>query len=347
MLASQLMRALLVALTLTVLPACAAIAQAPRGAPSASDARAVCSAVAEGRAQFLEVVGNQGGRDYEGWTSLDVDNDGAVDEIAIVSDGSSGTPGIQVRGRPQGGYLDSQYSSGDEAYGPWAGQIELVRHHGRIYEVFYSDRQTHDFPVYVAIHLPHDVGQWVCGFESAAPLPPLTPLRADAAPICEAIEQRLAYTAEDFPFTPTEDVGRAPGELVLGAGRVDFMNDGAPRSLRQMEYASGAGAGFDAYFYDLSNPQGSEAALLAALQAPDATRGLPGCHGNVARFHRVNGVVVFEQRFPGERPQRLDQHFWWVSRIEGGQMVRLCEARPFVVTPRAIKYNPALYPQAG
>src|SRR5262245_30080747 len=101
------MRVLLLVLALGV-AACAAVAQSSNGAPSFSEARAVCRAVAEGRAEFLDVAGGYDVRDEETWSAVDVDNDGTPEDVAILFGGTSHTPAI-VRREPAYTGFESQY----------------------------------------------------------------------------------------------------------------------------------------------------------------------------------------------------------------------------------------------
>jgi hypothetical protein len=346
---------------LVVVAACTAVAQTRTSdGPSLAEARAVCQAVASGDATFVDVARGYDLSEEEAWTAVDVDNDGTPEDIAILTGGTSHTPGIMLRETPgaPSDYINSSYGDDESgrSFGPWSGQLQLVRSGGRIYEVFYSDADTEDYPVYVAIHLPNHVDRWVCAFRSEAPTPRLAPVagRENAAPVCAAVAARLHSTEEDFAFSPVEEQYLLETRF-YAEGRVDVMNDGRPRNLRRLRLESGAGPGCGTEYYDLSDPQGSEATALRGLQsmdeAPDRypvrlANGYAACHGNVARFHRIDSAVVFEQRFPGAQPQRHDQELWWVSRVENGQAVRLCEATAFERTPRTIDYNPVLYPSA-
>ena len=356
------MRSLVLVLFLGCAACAAVIAQpaGPAGVPSFRDAQAVCRAVAEGRADFVDVATGYEFREEEEWTSVDVDNDGTPEEIAILVGGTSRTPGIVRRtgeGAPyEDRYIESDY---DDEFGPWSGQLALVRSNGRIYEVFYSDAATRDYPVYLAIHLPGGEGRWLCSFQSAAPPPRLTPLRADAAPLCAAIEQRRTSIAAPAPMS-LDDRDAGLDHFVRPEGAVDFMNDGRPRDLLRVLHASEAGAGCGTEFLALAEGyrpyerrEETEAIALAELQTMNRdnlyvrlANDYGACHGNVAQFHTIDGSVVFEQRFPGERPQRHDHEFWWVARVENGRAVRLCKATAFEPRPRTIAYNAALYPRA-
>lgn len=351
------MRFLLLTLVLGF-AACAAVVRTPGNAPSFSEARAVCRAVAEGRVEFLDVASGYEFREEEQWTSVDVDNDGAPEDVAILFGGTSRTPAIILR-EPEFASLESHYEDADRTLGAQDGQLLLTRSGGRVYEAFYSDAATTDYPVYVAIHLPGGEGRWLCAFQSAAPPPRLTPLRSDAAPLCAAVERRRTDADNTAPMS-LEDRDVGLDHFARAEGAVEFMNDGRPRDLIRVLRASGAGAGCDTEFLALAEDyrpyaelDSAEAIALAELQTMNRdnlnvrlANGYGACHGNVARFHRIDGSVVFEQRFPGERPQRHDHEFWWVSRVENGQAVRLCEATAFNPRPRAIEYNSTLYPNA-
>lgn len=333
------------------------LAQADSAEPSLRDARAVCRLVAEGRATFIDVpYGDAYGEVEDSPTaSVDIDNDGDNDAVQIRSGGTSRTPWIESTEE----IFESSFSDGERVYGPWGGQLRLLRHRGRVYEVFYSDASTLDFPVYVGIHLPNAVNRLVCSFESAGRLPRLraTEGHEDAAPTCDAVEARLRSDTDDFPFTAVEARRGAIMESEVEAEAiVDFMNDGAPHRLAHAFYFSGAGPGCDAKYYQLVDPEAPEgvARLLYDLQTNEPggrypvrlSNGYAACHLNTVRFHRINGSVVLEQRFPGERPQRHDQQFWWVSRVENGEAVRICEATDFNAAPRAVQYGSQFYPQA-
>lgn len=331
------------------------MAQADRVEPSLRDARAVCRLVAEGRAEFIDVPYGSAYGEETATAQIDIDNDGDDDAVQILSGGTSHTPWIQSTEE----IFESDFSDGEHSFGPWSGQLRLLRHRGRVYEVFYSDAATLDFPVYIGIHLPDAVNRLVCWFDSASPLPRLraTEGHEAAAPICEAVEARLRSDADDFPFTPVAARPGAIGESeVESEAVVDFMNDGTPHRLAHSFYFSGAGPGCDAKYYQLADPDGPEgvARPLYDLQTTEPegrypvrlSNGYAACHLNAPRFHRINGSVVLEQRFPGERPQRHDQQFWWVSRVENGEAVRICEATVFNAAPRTIQYGSQFYPQA-
>jgi hypothetical protein len=141
---------------------------------------------------------------------------------------------------------------------------------------------------------------------------------------------------------------------IRAEGRIDVMNDRTPRQIRRLKLVSGAGPGCDTNYYDMPDASPAEAEAMRGLQSMERAEvrypvrlanGTAACHGNLARFHRIEGSVVFEQRFPGAQPQRPDQEMWWVSRVEDGQAVRLCEATEFAHAPQTIQYNDALYPE--
>jgi hypothetical protein len=321
--------------------------------PTAADVEGVCQAVAEGRADVIDVPVGYVFNDHEN-AAVDVDNDGTPEQVAILHGGTSNTPAIYVTdasGRSEN--IESEYRDGNNGLAPWSGQLKLIRHGGRVYEAFYRNET---YPVYVAIHLPRGESRWVCAFQAGGE-PHLAPVngREDAAPVCQAVEARLRSESQDFSLASIES---RPGPIIASAATaeadVDFMNDGAPRRLEYVEFGSGAGAGCDANFYALagSNASGADAQALAELQSYQATTRYPistenttVCRGNTARFHRVNGTVVFEQRFPGERPQTFAHEFWWVSRVENGEAVRICEATGFDPRPFSIRYNSEYYPQ--
>lgn len=357
------MRALLLVLCLSA-AACAAVSQAPAdGLPRFSEAQAVCSAVAEGRAEFMDVANGYVERDEETWTSVDVDNDGTPEDVAILSSGTSVTPAIYRR-VPQYEFFGSDFYEEQigKGFAPWAGQLFLISHRGRVYEVFYSDRATLDYPVYVGIHLPNGQGRWLCSFQPNSQLPRLTPLRENVRSLCEQIERT---SIEGHSFITLDDRDEGFNRFVREVGAVDFMNDGTPRQLVRVLEASGAGAGCDTEYLAVAGELplayqnenlSAEARVLGRLQTlnPESNdryavrlaNGYVPCHGNIARFHQIGGSVVFEERFPGERPLRRDQEFWWVTRVENGQPVKLCEATTFAPAPRAIEYNHVMYPQA-
>jgi hypothetical protein len=332
------------------------VAQADRVEPSLRDARAVCRLVAEGRAEFIDVPTGYAYGEPTPTIQLDVDNDGENDAVQILYGGTSNTPWVQANDE----MLDSDFTDGEDSFGHWSGQIKLLRHRGRVYEVFYSDGATLDYPVFVGMYLPDNATRLVCSFESNAPPPRLraTEGHEAAAPICEAVARR---GTSDYAAMSLDDQQVGSSYFERAAEPVDFMNDGRPRNVRRMLLASGSGAGCDTEFYalpgEVAPPEyrqqtSPEDAALAALQTttPDNLHvrignGYGACHGNIARFHQINGSTVFEQRFPGDRPQLHDHEFWWVSRVENGQVVRLCEATEFQHR-RSITYNSALYPQA-
>jgi hypothetical protein len=353
---------LLLLIVVSGFAATAAIAQTSP-APNAAEAQSVCRAIAEGRAEEIDVQFGYRGDDPEDvrWTSVDVDNDGRPEDVRIATDGTSNTPSIVQRGERFPDRFYSRFEThepGRSYYAPWAGRLRLVRHEGRVYEVFYYDTVTLDYPVYAAIHLPgYHQGRWVCAFQSDAPLPRLTPVagREDAAPVCRAVEERRTSDAPDFPMTASSSQGRARASVVRAQTNIDFMNDGREQRLNYLEWVWSGGAGCSFHFYDIADAQapGAEAEVLTRLQSDEVDSHSPvrigrtaPCRGMVTRFLDVDGSVVLEQRFPGERPQRFNQAFWRVSRVENGRAVRLCEATGFAATPRTIRFNPEFYPQA-
>jgi hypothetical protein len=323
-------------------------------APTATDVEGVCQAVAEGHADVIDVPVGYMFNEHEN-AAVDVDNDGRPEQVAILHSGTSNTPAIYVTdasGRSEN--IDSEYQDGTNELGPWSGQLKLIRHGGRVYETFYRNDA---YPMYVAIHLPRGESRWVCAFQAGG-IPRLAPAsgREHEAAVCSAVEARRQPSTEDFAFTPIESYRRGPisESRAMTEGEVAFMNDGASHRLELVQFASGAGAGCDANFFALPRASDSapEAQALAALQGYSTTSGYPitahniaVCRGNTARFHRINGTVVFEQRFPDERPATFAQEFWWVSRVENGEAVRICEASGFDPRPFSIRYNSEYYPQ--
>ena len=354
------MRVLLLAFALASAACAAGTWPAPDGAPTFAEARAVCRAVAEGRAASLEVARGEEWREEEHWTSVDIDNDGTPEDVAILTDSTS-TPSIEVRPGGNETLINRASSSiHNEAGVPFGGQLLLTRSNGRIYQVTYADNDTLDYPQYVAIYLPGGEGRWLCSFQSAAPR--LRALHDSEAALCAVVEQRRTVGGDNVAPESLEDdydyVGRDHGVRVEGA--VDFMNNGQPRELLgvQLSVQLGDGPGCTTEFFALADgfepyaqPESPEANALAELQImnpyniEDYNPYGGGCQGNVARFHNIDGSVVLEQRFPGERPERRAHEFWRVSRVENGEVVRLCEATAFDPRPRAIAYNAVLYPQ--
>lgn len=298
------MRALLPLLIILGFAACATLAR-PASSPSFADARSVCSAIAEGRVEFLDVAGGYDFREERAWTPIDIDNDGDLDEVAIMDGGTSHTPAIEVRPSEHSPALvESAYADGDQLeFVPWSGQLKLVRDRSRVYEVFYSDAGTLDYPVYAAIHLPNGEGRWVCAFQSNAPPPRLEPLdaRESTAQICGAISARRESGVEDFPFETVAPTAAGWAISQIGHGELDFMNDARTRSVRQLDFSNEAGSACHTLYYDIGDPQDSSAATaLAALQGRDASdsfavvrapNGAGVCHGNIARFHNIGGSL--------------------------------------------------------
>jgi hypothetical protein len=176
-------------------------------APSFQAAESVCRMVAEGRAEFLDVPQDYFTAEPQSWASVDIDNDGTTEDLRIVIGGTSHTPGIEIKDEGSGAdYVESRYDEAGETFGPWNGALRLLQHDGRVYEVFYREGATQNYPVYVAIHLPRDEDRWLCGFNSAASTPVLAPTvgHEAAAPICQAVTERVSSTQEDFAFTPIE-----------------------------------------------------------------------------------------------------------------------------------------------
>lgn len=240
----------------------------------------------------------------------------------------------------------------------WAGDLKLVRFHGRIYELYLSDGAR---PTWVDMYLPHGRADWICTFKSQAPTPTLSamPHEASAAPICAEVQRRLHTTRDDFAFAPPNAPTQLPlhylGDSTLaGVALIDVMNDGHQRQVRAVTFDSGAGEGCATAFYDTADPQAATA--LRAMQRPSdnadaagqdvypvrAPNGYAVCHGNLTRFHTISGKVVLEARFSGDAPERVDQEYWWVSTVRDGHAVRLCEARSFARHDVIDAINPAL-----
>ena len=336
--------------------ACAVAAQTlPAHTPPHADAFAVCQAVAQGRATFLDVPGDDELSEHHPTISVDVDNDGNPEQASIVTGGTSHTPSIWIGDND---YVESEFEADGTQYQPWGGGLRLLQYHGLTYEVFYSDADTSDYPQYVGIHMPDHHNELICSFTASASTPQLEPVRADTEQVCHEVARRHESEDGDFPFTPLprDTLIGNPELSAVAQSQIDVMNDGSALRVRQLELESGAGAGCGATVYDLANQQGSSAHALYLLQtmAPQigdrypirTANGYAACHGNVGRFLSIGGKVVFEQRFPGQYPSRHDQEFWWVSAVENGQPVRLCEARIFPHAPPTIHYNSNLYPRS-
>lgn len=352
------MRALLLVLALGFSACAAVVAQpaGPRGVPSVREARAVCEAVAADRVEVV-VTGSD-------WSRVDVNNDGVAEDARIVSHFSSATAALEHRVGDEVVYHDDA-DWRDEFQTNIGSHLRLIRHRGRTYVVNHAWEGVsgHPYPQMVAIYLPDGTARVLCDLESATEIPPLSPISRDDAATCREIERRRLHPQDDFPFAS------APALAMQGPfdtqdeeqeADIDFMNDRAPRRLLHMHYYSAAGSSCGAGFFVLAGQTDPEASrILEELQTAGPTRseesggqpittpdGRLVCRGNAPRFHRINGQVVFEQRFPEDRPVDQRQEFWWAARVEDGQVVRICEARGFRSASRVARYNADLYPES-
>ncbi len=336
--------------------------------PPFAIARAVCGAVADGVAPL---AGDNGGLPLGDamWERIDINNDGEPDNVRVEMEGSSATETIWVDD-PDGLTVAPSPADGDMT--PLGSEVRLIEIDNRTYHVRYNrgwrDEPTpRHYPVYVAYQSPDNTINWLCTFEAATPPPVLAPVegRPDAPEICDYVEAQREATHGNLRFAPMPASVPAltySESQFSQIAAIDFMNEGEVHTILKGVYSSGAGAGCETNFFALQTPaqHPDAASLLERLQSPNkpmaedalnrpvtADGGMVACRGNAARFHSIDRRVMLEQRFPDPSgPKSKSQEFWWVTTVENGEVITLCEATTFTPQSRVAQYNTEVYPRA-
>ena len=149
---------------------CAARAQtAFPGAPSFAEARAVCKAVADGSAAFIEPGDDE-------IIHADIDNDGVEDSVRIDHQQTFVSAQIKVRdqtGEFEDFFYETNLDMGVAPYPPWDREFHFMRVGARVYGVSFSSSG----PNWVAYaRQDYETGApWLCRFEMTTARAPANP----------------------------------------------------------------------------------------------------------------------------------------------------------------------------
>jgi hypothetical protein len=301
-------------------------AQRGSSLPSPTQARAVCSYVAERGPTIASVLVANG--------ILDANNDGEDDEVAVVDAGGTAHGDLlQFRRKGMPRNSDPIRITRDPAerfYDNWTFGERWLPYDGKVYTLKFASEEFRHVS-YLGYIDPRNIEHFVCDFENVEHEKLLTlamkrPVLAGET-ICERVAGgQVKYMPANEDHTLMSDRHDTD---VAARVTVDFSNAGQETSLALLSYERSNRRGCYFQYYDVIAGDsiastGNTHDTLMKLQRANIANRNPGptCGGNTPRWFSDRGRTYFDNRWQSERLGT--EPFHDVSIVHDGRVETLC-----------------------
>ncbi len=296
--------------------------------PPSGQTKAMCEKIAD-----LDKAGRTSFGD--GNNIKDINNDG-VDEIAkSCSGGTMHAPCVEYKNQ-SGEIIDIK-----SIYFEWNDYatfgLRAFQQDGRVFRLHSFDDNFQKL-AYLSYVTPDNNEYVLCEFENKASEKFVSRSQdGDEVALCDNL-QKDAQTAQinkvDFNEASAlkyEDLQRARRFETAAGGiaTLDYDNDGAPNSVVELQYASGAGRGCDYNYFDeltedrLGFVESTARGLLLQMQDVKLDNRHPNCGGMINRFFKYNGKAYYEKNIENDHK---------IIRIENSRTKVICSTELFYKT---------------